>query len=75
MTGKTPVIKSVYSSHVNTIAYNKDSQELHVVWDTGKKSIYSGVPEPLATRVMNDWSVGAALHSEIKGKFSHRYGD
>lgn len=67
--------KSVYSSHVDTVKHDDETNELHVRWDTGKTSIYSGVPANLATEVMNSWSVGTALHTKVKGKFDHRYSD
>lgn len=68
--------KSVYSSHVDTVSYDDEKQELSVRWDTGKTSIYSGVPPYVANEVMNSWSVGKALHSLIKNNdaYPHRYG-
>lgn len=66
--------KSVYSSHVNIVSYDDETQELSVKWDTGKTSIYAGVPPEIANQVMNSWSVGTALHQVVKGKYEHRYG-
>ena len=66
--------KSVYSSHVDTVSYDDETQELSVKWDTGKTSVYAGVPPDTASQVMNSWSVGTALHQAVKGKYEHRYG-
>ena len=68
-----PVMRGVFSSHVNKVGYDAEKQELFVEWDTGKTSVYSGVPAGLADSVSSGWSVGKALASEIKGKYAHRY--
>jgi hypothetical protein len=68
-----PVMRSVFSSHVNRVGHDPETGDLHVEWDNGKTSIYSGVPPALADDVSNAWSVGKALHGQIKGKFPHRY--
>lgn len=69
-----PVMHSVHSSHVNRIGHDADTSEMHVEWDNGKTSIYSGVPAGLADQVRNSWSVGKAIREMIRGKFDHRYG-
>lgn len=66
--------KSVYSSHVDTVSYDDATSDLTVRWDTGKVSVYAGVPANIAKEVMNSWSVGTALHNQVKGKYEHRYG-
>lgn len=68
-----PQMKEVYSSHVAKVGYDRETRELHVVWDSGKHSVYSGVPEALANDVMVDWSVGTALSEKIKPYYKHRY--
>lgn len=68
--------KSVYSSHVDTVSHNDETNELTVHWDKGRPSIYSGVPANLAREIMDSWSVGTALHTKIKSdptKYPHRY--
>lgn len=69
-----PVMVDVYSSHVARIGHDAQSGELHVEWDTGKMSVYSGVPAAVAEQVQNAWSVGSALREHVKGVYSHRYG-
>jgi hypothetical protein len=65
--------RGIYSSHVAQIGYAPETQELHVIWDSGKRSVYSGVPQPLATSTMNAASVGGSLHKDIKPNYPHRY--
>lgn len=65
--------KSVYSSHVVSVGYNTDTQELEIEWKNGRVSAYAGVPEGTALELANAPSVGGMLGSQIKGFFSHRY--
>lgn len=69
----TPQMRDVFSSHVNQIGYDPTAQELHVSWDTGKKSVYAGVPQDVAHSVMNSWSVGSAMREQVKPNYQHRY--
>lgn len=65
--------QSVYSSHVDKIAYDEGSQQLYVVWQSGKTSVYDGVPSNVADEVRKSPSIGSALRETIKGLYSHRY--
>jgi KTSC domain len=65
--------QNVYSRHIDTVAYDDSTQELHVKFSKGKTAVYSGVPVTLASSVMNAPSVGAAVHAQIKGSYPHRY--
>lgn len=65
--------RNVYSSHVNTVAYNDETAELLVTWDTGKTSVYSGVPYEKFDSATHSWSVGKYLHEHIKPVHPHRY--
>lgn len=67
-------MRSVFSSHVNKIGHDPETNELHVLWDNGKPSVYEGVPADLAKQVMNAGSVGKALNEFIKPDFKHRPG-
>ena len=67
--------KSVYSDTVDQIGHDPETNELHVLWQKGKHSIYSDVDATKAAHVMNSWSVGHALHAQIKPQHGHRYGD
>jgi hypothetical protein len=66
-------MREVFSSHVSKAGYDAETGEMHVQWDSGKTSVYSGVPSALADEVLNAWSVGAALAARIKGQYEHRY--
>lgn len=68
-----PVMQSVYSSHVDRIGFDPTTQELHVQWQGGKTSVYSGVSAAVAQDVQSSWSVGKAVQEQIKDKFPHRY--
>lgn len=69
-----PEMRSVFSSVVDTIGYDEESQQLIVVWArSGKTSIYSGVSADVANGVINAPSVGQALHERIKPNYDHRY--
>lgn len=68
-----PPMRSVFSTHVDRIGHDAATGELHVQWDTGKTSVYVGVPPDVADEVMNSWSVGKALTERVKPRFQHRY--
>lgn len=66
-------MKKVFSSHVSEIGYDSQLMELHVLYQNGKRSVYSDVSPSKGQAVVNAPSVGSALHREIKGLFPHRY--
>lgn len=70
-----PVMQSVYSSNVNRVGHDPETGELHVQWQGGKTSIYSGVPAALASDVAQSWSVGKAVREQIIPNYEHRYSD
>lgn len=64
-------MREVYSSSVDRIGYDAETQELHVVWRRGgKTSVYQDVPPDKAQQVMNAWSVGQAVR-ELHGTGDH----
>lgn len=65
--------KSVFSSHVETVGYDSDKNEMTVTWKNGRVSAYEGVDEQTALQVANAPSIGQALHNDIKPNYSHRY--
>ncbi len=65
--------KSVFSSHVDTVSYDSDQNEMVVHWKNGRVSAYEGVDEGTALQIANAPSVGQALHNEIKPNYKHRY--
>lgn len=63
-----PSMRQVFSSRVDSIGHDAETNELHVVWQRGKRSVYQNVPTDLARQIMNSSSVGKALHEHIIGK-------
>lgn len=68
-----PDMRSVYSSSVDSIGHDPETNELHVKWQNGKTSVYEGVPAETAESVMGSASIGKALHSMVRNQYSHRY--
>jgi hypothetical protein len=68
-----PTMRHIHSSHVKQVGHDSDTGDLHVVWDSGRTSVFENVPADLADRVGKSHSVGKALTDEVKGKFTHRY--
>ena len=66
-------MRHIHSSHVREVGHDPDTQEMHVVWESGRTSVFEGVPADLVDRVSRSASVGKALSDEVKGKFPHRY--
>ena len=67
--------QSVYSSHIDGIAYDVGTQELHVKYQTGKTAIYQDVPPDKAGQVATAPSIGTALHDLVRGQHQHRYAE
>lgn len=66
-------MQPVFSSHVSSIGYDSDTGEMHVQWETGKVSVYSGVPASVADDATKAYSVGDFLKDNVKGRYEHRY--
>jgi hypothetical protein len=64
--------KAVYSSMVQSIAYDSDSNVMVVTFNSGKSYAYANVPEDVAMDASNAASVGEFINSEIKGRYSYR---
>jgi hypothetical protein len=69
----TVEMRSVYSSHVDEIGYDPDTEELHVKYSSGRTTVYDGVPLTVAATVQSSASIGEALHAHVRGKYGHRY--
>ncbi len=65
--------RPVFSTMVQEIGYDDESQEMIVTWKNGRKSAYSGVPEDVAVELSNAPSVGSMINNEIKNQYPHRY--
>ena len=64
--------RSVYSTMVQAIGYDPDTNELIVTWNNGKRSAYGNVSEDEAADIANAPSVGQAVNA-IKHARPHRY--
>ena len=65
--------QSVFSSNIESVGYDDNTNEMTVAWKFGKVSAYAGVPEELALQIANAPSVGSAINSMIKNQYGHRY--
>jgi hypothetical protein len=71
----TVEMRPVYSSHVDEIGHDPDTEELHVKYFSGRTAVYEGVPLTVAAMVLSGSvaSIGKALHAHVRGKYEHRY--
>jgi len=58
------------SSHVDTMSYKYDTEDLVVTFKRGGVYKYSGVPEEIWDEMLNAESVGKALNEHIKGVYA-----
>ena len=65
--------RPVFSSMVQEVGYDDQTQDLLITWTNGKRSAYSGVPEDLAIELSKAPSVGQMVNMEIKPNYRHRY--
>ena len=65
--------RGVTSSTVSEIGHDSDADELHVIWQDGKHSVYSGVSADKFESVSRAWSVGKALNDQVKPTPNPRY--
>lgn len=63
----------VYSSYVDSIAYDPDTNELHVRYANGKPAtIYSDIDPDTFRNLSQSPSIGTSLHAFIRGNYPHR---
>jgi len=58
------------SSQIDTMNYDKEKEEMEVVFQRGGKYRYSGVPWEVWDELISAESTGKAFHRLIKGKYS-----
>lgn len=68
-----PEMRSVFSSHINQIGYDPETQEFHVTFSNGRTAIYQDVPQNVARDVMEAPSIGEEVWRSLRGKFKHSY--
>jgi lysyl-tRNA synthetase class 2 len=60
-------------SHVITrFVYDPAERELWVEFTTGRKYVYSGVPEEVANALRSAFAKGVYFNSRIRDRFAHR---
>jgi hypothetical protein len=64
--------KQVFSSMVQEIAWDDDTQEMVVTYNNGQRYAYQGPDEGTAIEGSKAPSVGQWINSEIKGKYPFR---
>ena len=64
--------KNVFSSMVQSVSYDSDTQTMIITFNNGKSYAYADVPEDVAGDLSNAASVGEFMNSEIKGRYSYR---
>lgn len=63
-------MQSVNSSNIRGIGYDADTHELHVKFNSGKKYVYSNVPETEYKGFINAGSHGSHFNRYIKGVYT-----
>jgi hypothetical protein len=64
--------KSVSSSMIRGVAYDGDTEQLYVEFNTGAVWEYDGVPAEEYEAMLGSGSVGSFFHNNIKDSYSAR---
>ena len=64
--------RTVYSSMVQEIGYDDETQEIRITYNNGQTYVYAGVDEGTALEGSKAPSVGQWVNTEIKGKYEFR---
>lgn len=66
-----PKMLKVESSNVDSMGWDKESEQLWVKFKGGKKVVYVyyGVPEKVAVSVIQSDSIGRAVHDQLRDKY------
>lgn len=67
-----PEQRKVYSSHVNSVGYDEEAQEMTVEFSNGSVVVYS-VPPDIASSVLSAPSIGEEIWRSVRGQFGFRY--
>jgi hypothetical protein len=60
------------SAVIRAFAYRPDCGELEVVFTTGRRYVYSGVPRAAAESLRASFAKGRHFNRHIRGRFPHR---
>jgi hypothetical protein len=64
--------KQVFSSMVQEIAWEDETQEMVITYNNGQRYAYSGLDEGTAVEGSKAPSVGRWVNTEVKGQFPFR---
>lgn len=68
-----PDFRPVFSSWVSGIAYDPETNELHVQHTKdGSITTYADVPPEVFHQIDKSPSIGTALHGIVRGNYEHR---
>jgi len=62
-------VPDLKSSHIKSAEYDKESHELSIVFENGKRYRYPGVPEFHYNNLLKAHSVGKYFHARINGTY------
>lgn len=68
-----PTMRSVFSSHIDSIGYDENSREFFVKYQNGKTSVYADVSPQESAEINGSASIGQAIHRILKGRKPHGY--
>ena len=68
-----PVTHHVHSTNIQSVSHDPDTQEMSVLWKSGRTSIYDGVPNDIADQVRRSSSVTQAVREMVIPFYHHRY--
>ena len=60
------------STVIRRFVYDETEQNLWVEFTTGRKYVYSGVPEEVANTLRTAFAKGVYFNTRIRDKFPHR---
>ena len=70
MTAQSISIKA--SSHIASVLYDPESQELEIAFQDGARYVYSDVPEPVAAGFASAPSAGKYFNARVRDRFETR---
>lgn len=68
-----PDFRPVWSSWVDGVAYDDETNELHIRHSKdGSVTTYAAVPPEVYSQIIKSPSIGSALHGIVRGQYEHR---
>lgn len=67
-----PTMIKVHSSNIDSVGFDEDSEELHVIFKNGGHYVYEKVPPSIHSSMIAADSVGGFLFNNIKNNFKFR---